>query len=315
MSKDKQAMERRVQEGMQHLTFVCKQYRDAMAQGRFFLHEHPSSASSWDAQQIKELRESEGVIYVECDQCQYGLTWDDGNGHGERPVRKRTGWLTNSPCVAAQLRKRCPGDHQHANTIGLSNKGRRHIERYPAKLVSAILRGLRAEAVSAGWIGSLEAGPHIDEPEPWDCHPEYYQQISDNISGVPLDPELVAAARKEELDFVVTELGAYRYTTVEECRRETGKPPVPMVWVDVNKGDDRQPKVRSRLCVAETRHRASMDLGDPSQTFSATPPYEALRLMVSLCASPRTPEEQEHTLMFLDITRAHPHCEMKRSCS
>eukprot|EP00959_Pyramimonas_sp_CCMP1952_P006384 133536-Pyramimonas_sp.AAC.1 len=67
-----------------------------------------------------------------------------------------------------------------------------------------------------------------------------------------------------------------------------------MVWVDVNKGDDRKPNVRCRLCVAETRCRTSMDMGGPSQTFSATPPYEALRVLISPCCSPRNSEEDQH---------------------
>ena len=40
--------------------------------------------------------------------------------------------------------------------------------------------------------------------------------------------------------------------------------------------------------------------------------YEALRFLVSMTMSPRNKEEESHVLMFLDITRAHPHCDMKR---
>ena len=35
-------------------------------------------------------------------------------------------------------------------------------------------------------------------------------------------------------------------------------------------------------------------------------------MLVSFCCTPRNAEEEDHVLMFLDITRAHPHCEMKR---
>ena len=107
------------------------------------------------------------------------------------------------------------------------------------------------------------------------------------------------------------ELGAYTYDTVSNCRAAGGNL-VPTIWVDVNKGDDAHPNVRCRLCVAETKGRTTLDLGDPTQTFSATPPYEALRCLVSMVMSPRTREEESHVLMFLDITRAHPHCDMKR---
>ena len=59
-----------------------------------------------------------------------------------------------------------------------------------------------------------------------------------------------------------------------------------MTWVDINKGDDMRPNVRCRLCVQETRRQ--------SPTFSATPPYEALRLMVSMTMTPRNDEEANH---------------------
>eukprot|EP00959_Pyramimonas_sp_CCMP1952_P414887 8692692-Pyramimonas_sp.AAC.1 len=35
-------------------------------------------------------------------------------------------------------------------------------------------------------------------------------------------------------------------------------------------------------------------------------------MLISFCCSPRNAEEDQHVLMFLGITRAHPHCEMKR---
>eukprot|EP00971_Amphidinium_carterae_P250137 4965476-Amphidinium_carterae.1 len=31
-----------------------------------------------------------------------------------------------------------------------------------------------------------------------------------------------------------------------------------------------------------------------------------------MCMTPTCPAERDHVLLFLDITRAHPHCHMKR---
>ena len=45
-----------------------------------------------------------------------------------------------------------------------------------------------------------------------------------------------------------------------------------------------------------------MDLSDESLTFAATPPHEALRFLVSLLMSPE-PGEEDHVMMFIDITR------------
>eukprot|EP00971_Amphidinium_carterae_P351978 6492372-Amphidinium_carterae.1 len=156
--------------------------------------------------------------------------------------------------------------------------------------------------------GQLEAGSHVDEPSVWDCFPEYYSEVYDNISGKLLDPSLVAKGRAEEMEFL-RNLGAWQYDSVDACMNATGKPPVSVGWVDVNKGDAASPAVRCRLVVKETKWRST--ISDPSQTWSATPPYEALRFLASLCMSPGS-GEHDFVLQFIDITRAHPHCLMRR---
>ncbi|CAK0865658.1 unnamed protein product, partial [Prorocentrum cordatum] len=245
-----------MERGVVHLVFCAERYKEQIKADRPFLHEQPASSRSWRLWMIREIAEMPGIHYVECDQCAYGLWCTDAVGPAL--VKKPTGWLTNSAEIARELTRRCPGCARHCQTVGLGRRGMRIIERYPTKLAAAVLRGLRREAIARGQLGALEAGPHLDEPPIWDAYPEYYTEIVDNISRAALDPELVAAGRKE-----------------------TGRDPAPMIWVDVNKGDDRKPNVRCRLCVAETRYRTNA-------------------------------EEDQHVLMFLDITRAHPHCEMKR---
>ena len=66
---------------------------------------------------------------------------------------------------------------------------------------------------------------------------------------------------------------------VEEARWKTGKPPITVRWVDVNKGDGLNPKVRSRLPARQVRH------ADEEDVFARTPPLEALRSIISLAAT------------------------------
>ena len=73
----------------------------------------------------------------------------------------------------------------------------------------------------------------------------------------------------------------------------------------MHKGDAQRPEVRARLAVALSEE-------DNAQTFLTTPPHEALWLLGSLVVSPRDEDEKSHVLMFFDITRAHPHCTMRR---
>ena len=99
----------------------------------------------------------------------------------------------------------------------------RVIERYPVALVNAVLRGLRQEAIDSNMLSSLEAGPHVDEPDVRRVYPEYYNEIYDAISGQHLDPALVCEARKDEMQFL-KELGAYTFDTLSNCRAAGGNP-------------------------------------------------------------------------------------------
>ena len=63
---------------------------------------------------MKELIETHGVVKVTADQCQYGLKSSDARDEGL--VMKPTGFLTNSPCIAAELQRRCP--NRRAQEIG-----------------------------------------------------------------------------------------------------------------------------------------------------------------------------------------------------
>ena len=77
------------------------------------------------------------------------------------------------------------------------------------------------------------------------------------------------------------EIGKIRiYTKVpwDESLRVTGKKPIKVKFVDVNKGDGENPNYRSRLVAQEFRD------GTPS-LFAATPPLEAMKILFSLAAS------------------------------
>ena len=72
--------------------------------------------------------------------------------------------------------------------------------------------------------------------------PETWKRYWHDISGKELKPELVHEAREEELR-VVDEMGVWEVRPISECIAVTGKKPVKVRWVDVNKGDDQSPNV------------------------------------------------------------------------
>ena len=68
----------------------------------------------------------------------------------------------------------------------------------------------------------------------------------DDVTGALLDTDLVLIARAEEMaEF--RKHGIYKKVKISECHKVTGKPPVGVRWIDINKGDDVNPDYRSRL--------------------------------------------------------------------
>ena len=130
----------RKREALEHIKFCVSLYRLQQAEGRYFLHEHPAGATSWDIQAMSDLQKLDGVQRVECDQCQFGLV-AAVNGE-QRPARKLTGILTNCHCIAEELAKRCPRTHDHFSFI----EGRAAIaQKYPPGLCKSICRGLQRQ--------------------------------------------------------------------------------------------------------------------------------------------------------------------------
>eukprot|EP00400_MALV-I_sp_L67-5_P000255 gene255-biopygen667 len=120
------------------------------------------------------------------------------------------------------------------------------------------------------------------------------QTYWDDISGEQLSPELVRAARHQEMEYVEG-YPIWVQVPEKECWDETGKAPIGTKWVDTNKGDKINPDVRSRLVAKEINISKRDDL------FAATPPLEAIKVLVALLAA----SGGEYQLMLLDISRAY----------
>ena len=111
--------------------------------------------------------------------------------------------------------------------------------------------------------------PHwMEAPDGW----TYY----DEMTGLALPGMLVRAARREEMQYML-KMGVFREATEEERLRLW---PLPSRWVDIDKGDPKTPNVRCRLAACETRS-LSWNLG-VAETYSATPPYAALRMILAI---------------------------------
>ena len=86
--------ERRWVEAKAHIDFMMEIYKVQDDAGRWFLHEHPASASSWQLAGVKEVLERQGTLLSVIDQCMYGLETYAKNGKKVK-ARKRTKFMTN----------------------------------------------------------------------------------------------------------------------------------------------------------------------------------------------------------------------------
>ena len=71
-----------------------------------------------------------------------------------------------------------------------------------------------------------------------DGNPGYHYW--DDTSGAVLDPALTKEARKEEIQ-AIRRMTVYKKVAIAMCLAETGRRPIGTRWVDVNKGDKRNP--------------------------------------------------------------------------
>ena len=176
---------------------------------------------------------------------------------------------------------------------------------YPPQLVNNILLGLKEQLEEDGkLVASMDAGPVCQEHDiPWYNTDVDLQDHFDSVSGKLLDPEKVREARLDELKEIYkvrhTGLPLYEKRKISECLEKTGRRPIPVKWVDVNKGDEERPEYRSRLVAKEIARDKRDDL------FSSTPPLESLRLLLSLARTGRRRDGKTRKLQFLDVSRAH----------
>ena len=98
MNKSKQHSEERkkaMKEAVMHMKFACEIYEMQIEDGRYFLHEHPLRATSWQLECIQRVRSMSSVMTVTADQCMFGLKTKGEAGKLEF-AKKPTRFMTNS---------------------------------------------------------------------------------------------------------------------------------------------------------------------------------------------------------------------------
>ena len=80
-------------------------YNTQMMAGRFFMHEHPNSASFWQTPEIVALAATGDVDSTVCDMCAYGMIAEDADGLA--PAMKQTRILSNAAEVLKRISRQC----------------------------------------------------------------------------------------------------------------------------------------------------------------------------------------------------------------
>ena len=120
----------------------------------------------------------------------------------------------------------------------------------------------------------------------------------DEYTGETLDPTLIAAAIREELNYFNAKV--WNIDLKSEAMKTEGAILVRSRWVLCNKGDNRSPDIRARRVACERNK------GDKHDAFYAlTPPLEAKKFLFSRFAQERTRKGQPMQLGFLDVKKAY----------
>ena len=107
----------------------------------------------------------------------------------------------------------------------------------PLASVTKLMREISAATVEEKKVSASSALVFTDLAE---------YSLVDDLTGEALDGHLVTMAKHEELTEVYRR-SVWSEAPVGDCIRDTGKPPIPVRWVVINKGDKLHPNVRCRL--------------------------------------------------------------------
>ena len=135
----------------------------------------------------------------------------------------------------------------------------------------------------------------------------YEGEFWDDLSGKHLRKEGVIEARKLEIK-CFHEHTVYIKTPLTECHEVTGKGPIGVKWIDINKGDEVNEEYRSRLVAQEINY------GKTENLFAATPPLEAKKTLFSLAVTEGFGYGPgwQYKLEFIDVKRAYFYAPAKR---
>ena len=172
--------------------------------------------------------------------------------------------MGNAPHLLRALDHRC-----HGHGWCSRRKGGRHVHAqgsltrktaiYSDKLRRAITKGMTDQLTADGMVKPGEVGINALDDEIMKTSMKgpaqgYSGAYRDDLAKQVLHDDLVREVRKKELEYFCSK-GVWAKRPKSEARAKTGRGPMSVRWVDVNKGDDMNRRYRSRLVARQMKAR------------------------------------------------------------
>ena len=173
--------------------------------------------------------------------------------------------------------------------------------------VEAVERQLEKQVKGKTWEADMET----EEREVLNALQSFPFAAWGDVSAAPLNPERVVEARKLVIEYANKKPVWHKISRKQA--KEMGWKIVKSRWIDISKGDEENPNYRSRFVGKEFND------GEVEGLFAATPPLEALRLILSWAATGGTglldgtkTGETRKCIMLADVSRAFFEAPAKR---
>ena len=169
------------------------------------------------------------------------------------------------------------------------------------------------EFMKAGWVDEWHEDEDTELFKENREGEEQWGKAFDDVTGEELEFEEVKIARQEEMKYV-KQPGKEVYKKVPRSKADSLKlKPIAVRWIDVNKGDKRNKRYRSRLVAKEFRFKSSKIKKE--DLFAGTPPLEALRLLVSRSVTYKSDTKRKGVkkILIADVKRAFFNAFVKRT--
>ena len=225
-----------------------------MAMQKHFVYEYLKDSTSWDMAEVQPLVSHPRVHSIDGPMCRRSLKARGSNEKVEF-MRKQTRWITSSKEIAEVL----GGDGRWNRThVYMTGKSETACE-YPASLVVPMFSAIKRQIISDGAIrvGELYfAGPVPDEG-----HCTTGLEGKCGVDGIWIDPKLLIAGRKEEMEYM-RKMGVFEVVDEKECY-DNGCKPLKLKWVDMRNAVRDWSVGRSRRPETETNNLGQKTYSHP----------------------------------------------------